>query len=114
MGPLIILVVLVCGFWYTQNHYQSRIKLARSDGWNAYFYVAMHGCKFAIQGFGVVLLLFIALLTLSTIINSLGLIWHHLHADLYSWMTDIKVMSYPLFFVFSLMMAVILAAEQGE
>lgn len=114
MGPLIILVVLVCGFWYTQNHYQSRIKLARSDGWNAYFYVAMHGCKFAIQGFGVVLLLFIALLTLSTIINSLGLIWHHLHADLYSWMTDIKVMSYPLFFVFSLMMAVILAAEQGN
>lgn len=114
MGPLIIMVVLVCGFWYTQNHYQSRIKLARSDGWNAYFYVAMHGCKFAIQGFGVVSLLFVSLLILSTIINLLGLVWHSFHADFYSWMTDIKVMSYPLFFVLSLMMAAWIAVVQGN
>lgn len=97
MGPLIIMVVLVCGFWYTQNHYQSRIKLARSNGWNAYFYVAMHGCKFAILGFLVVGILFFTLLFLSTIINILGLIWPSLHADWYSWLTDIKIMSYPLF-----------------
>lgn len=114
MGPLIIMVVLVCGFWYTQNHYQSRIKLARSDGWNAYFYVAMHGCKFAIQGFGVVSIIFVFLLLLSTIINILGMIWPSLHADFYSWLTDIKVMSYPLFFVLSLMIAVCLAIEQGN
>lgn len=114
MGPLIIMVVLVCGFWYTQNHYQSRIKLARSDGWNAYFYVAMHGCKFAIQGFGVVSLLFVSLLILSSVINLLGLIWHNLHADFYSWMTEIKVMSYPLFFVLSLMMAAWIAVVQGN
>ncbi|WP_318385948.1 hypothetical protein [Enterobacter sp.] len=114
MGPLIIMVVLVCGFWYTQNHYQSRIKLARSDGWNAYFYVAMHGCKFAIQGFAVVSIIFVLLLVLSAIINILGMIWPSLHADLYSWLTDIKVMSYPLFFVLSLMTAVCLAVEQGN
>ena len=114
MGPLIIMVVLVCGFWYTQNHYQSRIKLARSNGWNAYFYVAMHGCKFAIQGFGVITVLFVLLLILSSIINILGLIWPSLHADFYSWMTDIKVMSFPLFFVFSLLVAACLAMEQGK
>lgn len=114
MGPLIIMVVLVCGFWYTQNHYQSRIKLARSDGWNAYFYVAMHGCKFAIQGFGVVTALFVLLLLLSTVVNILGMIWPSLHADYYSWLTDIKVMSYPLFFVLSMTMAVWLAVEQGN
>lgn len=114
MGPLIIMVVLVCGFWYTQNHYQSRIKLARSNGWNAYFYVAMHGCKFAIQGFGVIAVLFVTLLLVSGVINLLGLIWPSIHADLYSWMTDIKVMSYPLFFVLSLMMACLLAFGQGN
>lgn len=114
MGPLIILVVLVCGFWYTQNHYQSRIKLARSDGYHAYFYVAMHGCKFAIQGFGVTLILFMFLLIISAFVNLLGLIWHNLHADLYSWMTDDKVMSYPLFFIISLALAVVMAVEQGN
>ncbi|MFK8260340.1 hypothetical protein ACFL9S_21450 [Erwinia sp. AnSW2-5] len=114
MGPLIIMVVLVCGFWYTQNHYQSRIKLARSDGWNAYFYVAMHGCKFAIQGFAVIFILFLILLILSAIINLLGFIWPNIHANLYSWMTDIKIMSYPIFFILSLMMAVLLALGQGN
>lgn len=114
MGPLIIMVVLVCGFWYTQNHYQSRIKLARSDGWNAYFYVAMHGCKFAIQGFGVVAFAFILLVVSSGIINLLGLIWPSLHADWFSWMLNFKFMSYPLFFILSLAMAVWLAVEQGN
>jgi len=114
MGPLIIMVVLVCGFWYTQNHYQSRIKLARSNGWNAYFYVAMHGCKFAIQGFGVITVLFVILLLVSSIINLLSFIWPSFDVDLYSWMTNIKVMSYPLFFVLSLMMACLLASGQGS
>jgi len=114
MGPLIIMVVLVCGFWYTQNHYQSRIKLARSDGWNAYFYVAMHGCKFAIQGFGVISVLFLILLFISGIINLIALVWPSLHVNLYSWMMDIKVMSYPLFFLLSLLMAGMLALGQGH
>lgn len=114
MGPLIIMVVLVCGFWYTQNHYQSRIRLARSDGWNAYFYVAMHGCKFAIQGFGVIAFIFILLLIISGIVNLFGFIWPRLHVDWYSWMVNIQVMSYPLVFVLSLVMAVWLAVEQGN
>ncbi|WP_130831147.1 hypothetical protein [[Erwinia] mediterraneensis] len=113
MGPLIIMVVLVCGFWYTENHYQSRIRQARSNGWNAYFYVAMHGCRFAIQGFIIVSVLFLALLVISTFINLLGLIWPVLHADLYSWLTDIRIMTYPLFFVLSMLTAVWLAYDQG-
>lgn len=114
MGPLVIMVVLVCGFWYTENHYQSRIRQARSNGWNSYFYVAMHGCKFALQGAGLVLALFIILLAASTIINLFGFIWPDLHADFYSWLTDIKVMTYPLFFVLSMLMAGLIAYEQGN
>ncbi|MCV5804191.1 hypothetical protein OFN34_35875, partial [Escherichia coli] len=61
MGPLVIMVVLVCGFWYTENHYQSRIRHARTNGWTSYFYVAMHGCKFVVQGFAVIFALYIIL-----------------------------------------------------
>jgi len=113
MGPLILMVVLVCGFWYTQNHYQSRIKLARSDGWNAYFYVAMHGLKLAGQGIAVILIFFLLLLTLSFVLNIL-IFWVTFDFDFYSWMTEIKVMSYPLFFWLSLLMAGLLAAGQGH
>lgn len=114
MGPLILMVVLVCGFWYTQNHYQSRIKLARSDGWNAYFYVAMHGLKLAVQGVAVVLIFFLALLVISFVANHILLFWVNYDFNFYSWMTEIKVMSYPLFFWLSLLMAGLMAAAQGH
>lgn len=113
MGPLIIMVVLVCGFWYTENHYQSRIRQARSNGWNSYFYVAMHGCKFAIQGFFVISVFFLLLLITTWIFNIISLFWPELHANFYSWMTDVKIMSYPMFFVLSMLMAGWLAYQQG-
>ena len=81
MGPLVIMVVLVCGFWYTENHYQSRIRQARSNGWNSYFYVAMHGCKFAIQGFTLMAVTFVTLLVISSVINFFGYFWPKLHVD---------------------------------
>lgn len=114
MGPLILMVVLVCGFWYTQNHYQSRIKLARSDGWNAYFYVAMHGLKLAVQGVAVVFIFFLLLLLITFIVNHILFLWVIFDFDLYSWMTEIKIMSYPLFFWLSLLMAGVMAWAQGH
>lgn len=113
MGPLVIMIVLVCGFWYTENHYQSRIRQARSNGWASYFYVAMHGCKFAIQGFGLVLGFLLLLLLLTAIIELLGLIWPALHADLYSWLTEITFLTYPLFFWLSLGASALIAYEAG-
>jgi len=113
MGPLIIMVVLVCGFWYTENHYQSRIRQARTNGWNSYFYVAMHGCKFAVQGFAIVSLFYLILLIINALINALGWIWPSINVDLHSWLKDIKIMSYPLFFVLSMLMAALIAYDQG-
>lgn len=77
---------LVCGFWYTENHYQSRIRQARSNGWNSYFYVAMHGCKFAIQGFTLMAVTFVTLLVISSVINflvifGLSYMWTFIHGS---------------------------------
>ncbi|MEN4834244.1 hypothetical protein [Pantoea vagans] len=113
MGPLIIMVVLVCGFWYTENHYQSRIRQARSNGWNSYFYVAMHGCKFAIQGFMMTLLIYLLLMITTLIFKFISLFAPALYMNFFSWMTESTVMSYPLFFILSMGMAVMLAYEQG-
>ncbi|WP_210480438.1 hypothetical protein [Pantoea ananatis] len=113
MGPLIIMVVLVCGFWYTENHYQSRIRQARSNGWNSYFYVAMHGCKFAIQGFMMTLLIYLLLMITTLIFKFISLFAPALYVNFFSWMTETTVMSYPLFFLLSMGMAVLLAYEQG-
>ncbi len=115
MGPLVIMVVLVCGFWYTENHYQSRIRHARTNGWTSYFYVAMHGCKFVIQGFGLVLFLYLLLLAVSLLIS----IPHLFSAsyqmkDLYSWLTDKTILSYPVFFVLSMAAASFMAYVAGD
>jgi len=115
MGPLVIMVVLVCGFWYTENHYQSRIRHARTNGWTSYFSVAMHGCKFVVQGFFTILALYIALFIVSVLIS----IPHFLSptkytgVNLYSWLADKTVMSYPWFFVLSLGLACLFAFILG-
>lgn len=102
MGPLVIMVVLVCGFWFTENHYQSRIRHARTDGWTSYFYVAMHGCKFVIQGFCLILFIYLFLVVVSLIfsiphlfVSTYGI------KDYYSWLTNNTALSYPLFFLLS-------------
>lgn len=115
MGPLVIMVVLVCGFWYTENHYQSRIRHARTNGWTSYFYVAMHGCKFVIQGFGFLLFLYLLLLAVSLLI-SIPRLFSTAYGmkDFYSWLTDKTILSYPIFFVFSLAVACVLAYVAGD
>ena len=115
MGPLVIMVVLVCGFWFTENHYQSRIRQARTNGWTSYFYVAMHGCKFVIQGFCLVLFIYLFLLIVSLIISI-----PHLFVptygikDFYSWLTNKTALSYPLFFILSLCAGCFIAWRAGD
>ncbi|WP_445494056.1 hypothetical protein [Photorhabdus sp. SF281] len=50
LGAVLILVVLVCGYFYTSNHLPSRFKQKEAVGWNAYFDVALHGSLFLLQG----------------------------------------------------------------
>ena len=115
MGPLIIMVVLVCGFWYTENHYQSRIRHARTNGWTSYFYVAMHGCKFVIQGFGLITFFYLALLVVS-LLSSIPHLFSASYKtqDLYSWLTDKTILSYPVFFVLSMLAASLIAYVAGD
>ena len=115
MGPLVIMVVLVCGFWYTENHYQSRIRHARTNGWTSYFYVAMHGCKFVVQGFALVLFFYLVLFALSLLISIPH--WFsdsYKMKDLYSWLMDKTILSYPVFFVLSLVIASFMAYVAGD
>ncbi|MEQ6971241.1 hypothetical protein [Pectobacterium polaris] len=115
MGPLVIMVVLVCGFWYTENHYQSRIRHARTNGWTSYFYVAMHGCKFVIQGFGLILFFYLLLLAVSLLISIPRLFSaSYKMKDLYSWLTDNTILSYPVFFVLSMATACLVAYAAGD
>lgn len=115
MGPLVIMVVLVCGFWYTENHYQSRIRQARTNGWTSYFYVAMHGCKFVIQGFALLFGFWLSLWLISPVISLPHLIWPSWTVkDIYSWLTEKAIMDYPLFFVLSMGMSCLLAYVAGQ
>jgi hypothetical protein len=50
MGVLLLMVVLVVGFLYTNVHPVSRYKQMRSTGWNAYFHVASWGLFFTLVG----------------------------------------------------------------
>lgn len=115
MAPLIITVILVCGFWYTENHYQSRIHHARTNGWSSYFYVAMHGCRFVAQGFLLVLTAYIVVwLTgiIPVVINLFRdepLEWHF-----FAWLVDKKVMELPLFVAVAMIMACVIAYTEGK
>ena len=115
MGPLVIMVVLVCGYWYTENHYPSRTRQARSSGWIAYFYVAMHGAKFALQGFFGVALIYVALFLLSLLLSVPHLFFpDYAVQDYYSWLTRTTLMNYPLFFELGLALAALRAWRAGE
>ncbi|MGY0155901.1 hypothetical protein ACVQK1_01640 [Edwardsiella tarda] len=114
MGPLTIMVVLVCGFWYTENHYQSRIYHARTNGWTSYFYVAMHGCRFVIQGIVITAVFYLFLLIISLLLSIPHLFSpEHGVRDLYSWITDKTLLSYPVFFTISMVLACFLAYSAG-
>lgn len=115
MGPLVILVVLICGFWYTENHYQSRIRHARTTGWSSYFYVAMHGCKFVVLGIGCILFFYLALWVVSLVISIPHLFSpEYGKKDLYSWLTDKTIFTYPVFFTLSMAASGLFAYVAGD
>lgn len=45
-----VLVVLACGYLYSNRHLPSKFKQQKAVGWNAYFDVALHGGLFLISG----------------------------------------------------------------
>ncbi|EGD4795995.1 hypothetical protein DT043_24365 [Escherichia coli] len=114
MGPLIITVILVCGFWYTENHYQSRIHHARTNGWSSYFYVAMHGCRFVAQGFLLTLGIYMLFWLLNSIPHIINIFrdkpieWHF-----FNWLLETKVMELPLFAVITIIFACCIAYSEG-
>ncbi|MDE1476538.1 hypothetical protein [Xenorhabdus bovienii] len=70
LGAVLVLVVLVCGYFYTSNHLPSRFKQKEAVGWNAYFDVALHGSLFLLQGVILSILLWLALLLFMVLLNA--------------------------------------------
>jgi hypothetical protein len=50
MGPVYIALALVCGYIFASQSPRSRYRYKRSDGWDAYFYVAAWGVAFLVLG----------------------------------------------------------------
>lgn len=115
MAPLIITVILVCGFWYTENHYQSRIHHARTNGWASYFYVAMHGCRFVAQGFLLMLCIYFLVWVLGIIPFLINLLRDEpLKWDVLEWLVNERVMELPLFVLISIIAACAIAYSEGK
>ncbi|ELD3250275.1 hypothetical protein QUR14_000572 [Enterobacter hormaechei] len=115
MAPLIITVILVCGFWYTENHYQSRIHHARTNGWASYFYVAMHGCRFVAQGFLLMLCVYVLIWALGIIPFLINLFRDEpIKWDILTWLINEKVMELPLFALISIIAACAIAYSEGK
>ena len=47
-AALIIATILVAGYIYAHQHFPTRYRLTRTDGWHSYFYVAYRGALFGI------------------------------------------------------------------
>ncbi|PHM61215.1 hypothetical protein [Xenorhabdus ishibashii] len=69
LGAALVLVVLVCGYFYTSNHLPSRFKQKEAIGWNAYFDVALNGSLFLIQGIALSIVVWIILFLLMFFLN---------------------------------------------
>jgi hypothetical protein len=50
MWAFIIVIVLICGYYYVDTHLPSKYKLNKSVGWNAYFCVGAKGFEFLTAG----------------------------------------------------------------
>jgi hypothetical protein len=50
MLAILLILILVSGYVYSNNHLPSRYKMAKSDGWGLYFQVARRGTEIAILG----------------------------------------------------------------
>ncbi|MGA9606513.1 MAG: hypothetical protein WBR21_05775 [Rouxiella badensis] len=61
MWTAIVLVVLVCGYLYSNRHLPSKFKQQKAVGWNAYFDVAVHGGLFLVSGIALTCILWLCL-----------------------------------------------------
>ncbi|CAM6775550.1 hypothetical protein ABUO68_000441 [Escherichia coli] len=61
MWAALIVIVLVCGYHYTNCHLPSRYRQSKAIGWNAYFDVALKGGEFLISGILIAALLVVVL-----------------------------------------------------
>jgi hypothetical protein len=116
MGPIIVMIILVCGYWYTNNHYQSRVKHARSNGWNSYFQVALHGCKFFLYGIVISAVIWALFLVLDFLFNMPLLYIHNLYTptDLHGWMSDKTFMTEPFLLWLAASFAIVIAFAEGS
>ncbi|QIM63432.1 hypothetical protein A1D29_09130 [Pasteurellaceae bacterium Orientalotternb1] len=50
MGIVIVMLVLVLGYYYTSNYSPEKVLLKRSTGWEAYVHLAKFGLEFLLKG----------------------------------------------------------------
>ncbi|MBF0786076.1 hypothetical protein E4T80_11435 [Muribacter muris] len=50
MAILLVMLVLILGYYYSSNYLPERFKLKRSTGWESYVLLGSHGIKFVIGG----------------------------------------------------------------
>ncbi|MCE0490704.1 hypothetical protein LU196_11665 [Pantoea sp. Mb-10] len=88
MGTAIFMVLMVCGYWYTNRDMSSRLKIKRSFGWDVYFLIALYGCIFVVQGVLATAFIWLVLLAASALNNALALseaMHARWHVDFMTW-----------------------------
>ncbi|EJV3811605.1 hypothetical protein N6D68_004403 [Salmonella enterica] len=115
MKTLAILVILICGYIYTDSHYQSRVRSAKENGWGLYFFVALKGCIFLGSGFAFTIFIFLVLALISGGYNIIFHDWlsfaHEI--NLYEWMEN-DWMDMSMFVWLSMLFAIIISASQAD
>lgn len=91
MGTAIFMVLMVCGYWYTNSDLSSRIRIRRTSGWDLYFLVALYGCLFVMQGIVATGLLWLLLLLASAANNQIPALHISKHAE---WHADLMTWSF--------------------
>lgn len=112
MNAIIIMVILVCGYLFTESHYRSRVRKAKENGWELYFFVALKGCIFFAAAGLTVITLFFCLFILSWTINIIGLAFSWIHVDLYTW-AESEWMNLPLLVWFTMLLAISFSISQS-
>ncbi|EIJ72961.1 hypothetical protein E5Q53_10075 [Haemophilus parahaemolyticus] len=69
MAILIVMLILILGYYYSSNYLPERFKLKRSSGWESYVLLGSHGVKFVIRGIIFTLVVFGFLYIVSVLLN---------------------------------------------
>lgn len=69
MWPAVVLVVLACGYLYTNRHLPSKFKQQKAVGWNAYFDVAVQGGLFLGSGLSITVVLWLLIWAVMCLFN---------------------------------------------